>query len=102
VALGIVPFSIGTDTAGSGRVPAGFCDIVGVKPTRGLISTRGLVPACRTIDCASVFAMNPEDARTVLEICTGFDAADPYSRDAAVVAPRFARPLRFGVPSASQ
>ncbi|HVU05586.1 MAG TPA: allophanate hydrolase [Polyangiaceae bacterium] len=103
VSTGIVPFSIGTDTAGSGRVPAAFQGIVGLKPTRGLISARGLVPACRTIDCISVFATNAGDARMVLGICSAPDPEDPFSRDASSVRrPRFARPLRLGVPKESQ
>src|SRR6266849_2146930 len=62
VATGLASFSLGTDTAGSGRVPAAFNNIVGVKPSRGLISTRGVVPACRSLDCVSVFALTTEDA----------------------------------------
>ncbi len=80
VALGLVPFSLGTDTAGSGRVPAGFNNIVGLKPTKGWLSNTGLVPACRTIDCISVFALTVADAETVARIGGGFDARDPYSR----------------------
>ena len=103
VATGIVAFSLGTDTAGSGRVPAAFSDIVGLKPTRGLLSTRGLVPACRTLDCMSVFATTCDDARSVLDVCAAFDAKDPYSRDPSLVrAPRFSRPLRVGVPREDQ
>ena len=63
VATGLVSFSLGTDTAGSGRVPAAFNNLVGIKPTRGLLSTRGVVPACRSLDCVSVFALNTADAR---------------------------------------
>jgi allophanate hydrolase len=80
VALGMASFSLGTDTAGSGRVPAAFNNLVGLKPTRGLLSTRGLLPACRSIDCMSIFALDSADASTVLELTAGFDAADPYSR----------------------
>ncbi|EWM49071.1 allophanate hydrolase [Bordetella holmesii 70147] len=80
VARGLVPFSLGTDTAGSGRVPAGFNNIVGLKPTRGWLSTAGVVPACRTLDCVSVFALTVEDALAVADIAGGFDGADPYSR----------------------
>lgn len=83
VARGDVLFSLGTDTAGSGRVPATLNALVGVKPTRGLLSTRGVVPACRSLDCVSVFAHDLAGARRVLEAARGFDAADPYSRDAA-------------------
>ncbi|HWK97952.1 MAG TPA: allophanate hydrolase [Pseudolabrys sp.] len=80
VAAGIVPFSLGTDTAGSGRVPAGFNNIVGLKPSLGLISTHGLLPACRTLDCISIFALTVDDASAVLNVAGGYDAADPYSR----------------------
>lgn len=68
VALGMVSFALGTDTAGSGRVPAGFNNIVGLKPTKGLVSTNGVVPACKSLDCVSVFTLNNEDAQTVFEV----------------------------------
>ncbi|KAH6896755.1 hypothetical protein B0T10DRAFT_506149 [Thelonectria olida] len=80
VARGAVPFSFGTDTAGSGRVPAGFNNIVGLKPTRGALSARGVVPACRTLDCVSIFALTVADADTVLSVAEGFDVEDSYSR----------------------
>ncbi|KAH7324688.1 urea carboxylase [Stachybotrys elegans] len=80
VARGTVPFSLGTDTAGSGRVPAGLNNIVGLKPTRGAISTAGVLPACRTLDCVSIFALTISDAHQVLSIAEGYDSADPYSR----------------------
>ncbi|BCR25874.1 allophanate hydrolase [Aquipseudomonas alcaligenes] len=80
VARGLLPFALGTDTAGSGRVPAGFNNIVGLKPTKGWLSTHGLVPACRTLDCISVFALTVADAQTVANIAGGFDAGDAYSR----------------------
>ncbi len=80
VARGLVPFALGTDTAGSGRVPAGFNNIVGLKPTKGWLSTTGLVPACRTLDCISVFALTVADAEAVARIGGGYDARDPYSR----------------------
>lgn len=80
VATGLVTFAIGTDTAGSGRVPASFTATVGVKPTRGRVSTRGLVPACRSLDCPSVFALNVSDATAVLGVLDHHDSADPYSR----------------------
>jgi allophanate hydrolase len=82
VARGIVPLALGTDTAGSGRVPAAFNNIVGLKPTRGLLSTRGLVPACRTLDCVSLFALTVADAELALSILAQFDAEDPYARGA--------------------
>ncbi|MBC8051444.1 MAG: allophanate hydrolase [Sphingobacteriaceae bacterium] len=71
VGLGLVSFSLGTDTAGSGRVPAGFNNIVGLKPTKGIISTQGVVPACKSLDCVSIFALNGEDAELVLNIAAG-------------------------------
>ena len=80
VAAGIAAFSLGTDTAGSGRVPAGFQNIVGLKPSLGLTPTRGVVPACRSLDVVSVFALTAEQAATVLQAMAGPDAADPYSR----------------------
>lgn len=80
VAKGLVPFSLGTDTAGSGRVPAGHNNIVGLKPTKGWFSSTGLVPACRTIDVISVFALNVDDAWQVAQVMQGYDATDEYSR----------------------
>jgi allophanate hydrolase len=98
VAAGLVSFALGTDTAGSGRVPAAFNNIVGLKPTRGLISTRGVVPACRSLDCVSVFALTVEDALDVLALAAAPDDADPFSRRAPDVPGRFGSPFRFGVP----
>ena len=80
VALGMASFSLGTDTAGSGRVPASFNNLVGWKPTRGLLSTSGLVPACRTLDCISVFALTVADASAVAHVVSKFDSSDPYAR----------------------
>jgi allophanate hydrolase len=80
VAAGIVPVALGTDTAGSGRIPALFNNIVGFKPSLGLVSTRGVVPACRTLDCVSVFGHTTDDCWAVLGVVAGFDADDPYSR----------------------
>ena len=81
VALGLVSFSLGTDTAGSGRVPAAFNNLVGLKPTKGRISTSGLVPACRSLDCITILALNPDDASTVFSIVDCYDPTDIYSRD---------------------
>lgn len=89
VAAGIVPLALGTDTAGSGRVPAGLNNIVGLKPSLGLVSTFGVVPACRTLDCVSIFALTVDDAWTAVETIAGHDAQDPYSRK-----------RHFGVPGA--
>ena len=80
VARGLVAFSLGTDTAGSGRVPAAFNGVVGLKPTLGRLSTDGVVPACRTLDCVSVFTRDAADAAAVLAVAEGFDAGDPFSR----------------------
>jgi allophanate hydrolase len=80
VAAGLVPFALGTDTAGSGRVPAGLTNIVGLKPSLGLVSSAGVVPACRTLDCVSVFALTTDDAFAVLTAMAGPDPADPFSR----------------------
>jgi allophanate hydrolase len=82
VAAGIVPFALGTDTAGSGRVPAAFGNIVGLKPTIGSVSARGMVPACRSVDTISVFARSVDEALTVQRIIAGYDADDVYSRRA--------------------
>ena len=100
VARGLVPFSLGSDTAGSGRVPAAFNNIVGLKPTRGWLSTSGVVPACRTLDCVSVFALTVEDAEQVASIAGGFDATDPYSRRSLPdPTARFPAAPRFAVPA---
>lgn len=80
VSAGIVPLALGTDTAGSGRVPAMMQNIVGIKPSLGLVPNTGLVPACRTLDCISVFALTVDDAMAALHVMAGYDAADPYSR----------------------
>ena len=99
VAAGLVPFALGTDTAGSGRVPAAFNHLVGLKPSKGRWSTSGLVPACRTLDCITVFTDAVADARLVDGVIAGFDAADPYSRD---LPDRPMRPRRIGVPKPDQ
>lgn len=98
VALGYVAFSLGTDTAGSGRVPAAFNNLVGMKGSKGLVSCRGVVPACRSLDCVTVFAHTSADIAQVWPIATQFDADDAFARpaqSAAVLPARF----RFGVPS---
>ncbi len=97
VARGIVPFALGTDTAGSGRVPAGFNGLVGLKPTPGRVSTAGVVPACRTLDCVSIFAHGVDDAAQVLAVIEGTDPADPYS-DFAPGPAAWPAKLRIGVP----
>ncbi len=99
VAAGIVPVALGTDTAGSGRVPAGLQNIVGLKPSLGLVPTAGVVPACRTLDCVSIFALTVEDAWMVLQAIAGPDADDPFSRRIGLGRPGAVPPrFRLGVP----
>jgi allophanate hydrolase len=80
VAAGLVPLALGTDTAGSGRVPAGLNNIVGLKPSLGLVSTSGVVPACRSLDCVSIFSLTADDAWRALKVMAGEDPGDAYSR----------------------
>jgi allophanate hydrolase len=97
VARGLATLALGTDTAGSGRVPAALNDLVGLKPSLGAVSTRGVVPACRSLDCVSVFALTVEDAWAGFAAIAGPDEADPFSRPLAFEEP--AAPLRrIGVP----
>lgn len=104
-ALGQVSFALGTDTAGSGRVPAVLNNLIGHKPTKGLLSTRGVVPACRTLDCVSIFALNTNDAALVLDIAARYDKGDPYSRPNTYdnkyryYNENELMPFRFGIPS---
>ncbi len=105
VATGLASFALGTDTAGSGRVPAAFNNLIGYKPTCGLISARGMVPACRTLDTISVFSLCAADAALVGRIAAGFDVEDAYSRRAPatlIAPPTAARPWRYGVPRRDQ
>lgn len=100
VALGIVAFALGTDTAGSGRIPAGLNGLVGLKPSLGALSTRGVVPACRTLDCVSIFATNVPDAQRVFDVACVFDEDEPYSRAwTELVRGRGAGKIRVGVPA---
>ena len=99
VAAGLVPFALGTDTAGSGRVPAAFNHLVGLKPSKGRWSTAGLVPACRTLDCITVFTDAVADARLIDSIVAGFDPTDPYSRR---LPERAIAPRRIGIPRPDQ
>ncbi|WP_422126539.1 allophanate hydrolase [Thioalkalivibrio sulfidiphilus] len=103
VATGVVSFSLGTDTAGSGRVPAAFNNLIGVKPTRGLLSASGVVPACRSLDTVSIFALTVPDAERVLAVTATFDTHDAYARPRPLTTHGFdpAR-FRFGVPRAEQ
>lgn len=104
VAAGLVAFALGTDTAGSGRVPAALNGIVGHKPSRGLVSTAGVVPACRSLDCVSVFAHSVREATAIVDIMAGVDPADPWTRALrAPVGDEFvARGLRLAVPIAPE
>jgi allophanate hydrolase len=103
VSAGLVALALGTDTAGSGRVPAMLNNIVGLKPSLGLVSTAGLVHACRTLDCVSIFSLTVDDAMTALTAIAGSDAADPFSRKLAL-GPMNAFPaqLRLGIPRRGQ
>ncbi|CAB3772795.1 allophanate hydrolase [Paraburkholderia humisilvae] len=107
VALGLAAFSLGTDTAGSGRVPAAFHGLIGLKPTKGVLSTLGVVPACKSLDCVSIFAHTARDAQQVFDVARGIADGDPYARAwtpaqrGGADAPTL-RGVRFGVPRAVQ
>lgn len=101
VARGLVSFALGTDTAGSGRVPAGLNNLVGLKPTLGAVSTRGVVPACRTLDCVSVLALTVDDAFAAYRVMAAHDPLDPFSKRMPAGSPGALPPgLRVGVPDA--
>jgi allophanate hydrolase len=103
VAAGLVPLALGTDTAGSGRVPAMLNNIVGLKPSLGLVSTAGVVPACRTLDCVSVFSLTVDDAMTALKVMAGADGADPFSRNRPLAGmASFPGGLKLGIPRNGQ
>jgi allophanate hydrolase len=103
VSAGLVPLALGTDTAGSGRVPAMLNNIVGLKPSLGLISTAGVVPACRTLDCVSVLSLTVDDAIAALNAMAGPDGADPYSRHSPLAEmTAFPADLRLAVPRSGQ
>ena len=103
VAKDLVTFSLGTDTAGSGRVPAAFNNLIGLKPSKGLLSTTGVVPACRTLDCVSIFTRTIEDAQAVYKAAAQPDPTDPYSRTGKTAAPWLnAETFNFGVPQPHQ
>src|ERR1019366_4995866 len=103
VAAGLVPLALGTDMAGSGRVPAALSNIVGLKPSLGLVSTAGVVPACRTLDCVSVFTLTVDDAFATLAAIAGPDAGDPYSRRRPLGGiGTMPSGLRLGVPARGQ
>ncbi|MGD1899486.1 MAG: allophanate hydrolase [Phormidesmis sp.] len=107
VAVGLVSFALGTDTGGSGRVPAGFNNIVGLKPTKGLLSTAHTVEACKTLDCISIFALTAEDTQTIFETAQSYDPTHPFSRPMSEPPPRLGtyqpkQAFRFGVPQPAQ
>ncbi|WP_407178099.1 allophanate hydrolase [Bradyrhizobium sp. STM 3562] len=103
VAAGLVPLALGTDTAGSGRVPALLNNVVGLKPSLGMISTAGVIPACRTLDCVSIFSLTVDDAVTALAVMAAPDAADPFSRDRPLGdITTMPANLRLGVPHEGQ
>ncbi|HSH12171.1 MAG TPA: allophanate hydrolase, partial [Desulfurivibrionaceae bacterium] len=102
VALGLASFSLGTDTAGSGRVPAAFNNLIGLKPTLGRVSVRGVVPACQTLDCVSLFARDADQAHRILGVMDKSDAQDPWQRPAPTGAIPIPRKFRFGVPRTDQ
>ena len=102
-AAGLVSFALGTDTAGSGRVPAAFNQLIGLKPTKGRLGTRGVVPACRALDCVSIFALNCADTAAILAIAEGYDSTDPFSRLPSDLPPLASSPSPvLGVPRADQ
>jgi allophanate hydrolase len=98
VATGQADFALGTDTAGSGRVPAGLNNIVGLKPSKGLISTRGVLPAAHSVDCVSIFAGTVDIAARVLQVAMGYEPQDPFSRQLTLKTQAFPERFRFGVP----
>ena len=102
VALDMAVFSLGTDTAGSGRVPAAFNNLVGLKPSKGLLSTTGVVPACRSLDCVSIFAKSTEDTQKVFDVAASFDAEDPYSRMMPEKEKTAPTAFRFAIPKKDQ
>lgn len=103
VALGQVSFSLGTDTAGSGRVPAAFNNLIGVKPSRGLLSVSGVLPAGHSLDCVTLFCLNCNDAETLLALTAKFDAGDEYSRAATLTMSATAnRKLKIGIAQKEQ
>lgn len=97
VAAGLACFALGTDTAGSGRVPAALNNIVGIKPTPGLVSTRGMVPACASLDCLSIFALSVADGAVVRQLVEGYDPLDPWSAPTRATTVRLPADLRVGV-----
>lgn len=102
VALDMVSFSLGTDTAGSGRVPAAFNNIIGLKASKGVISTSGVVPACRSLDCVTLFTKDLEDIKSVLEVVNKYDENDIYSRVYKEKESQEKSEFTFAIPQKSQ
>lgn len=98
LALGMVSFSLGTDTAGSGRVPAALNNLIGLKPSKGRVSTRGVVPACRSLDCVNVFALNPDDTQAVFNIIDNYDDKDQYCKKTVEHVINTTTPITIGIP----
>lgn len=101
VADGCASFSLGTDTAGSGRVPAAFNNLIGLKPSKGTLSCSGVVPACKSLDCVSIFALDAADAQAVFDVANNFDPSDAYARELEQ-APVISSGWKFGVPKKEQ
>jgi allophanate hydrolase len=102
VALGQVSFALGTDTAGSGRVPAAFNNLIGLKPSCGALSNRGVFPACKSLDSVSFLTLNPADAAFLLKLTAGFDHFDPYSREIRFKPPLAKGRIVVGIPKSEQ
>lgn len=102
VALGLASFSLGTDTAGSGRVPAAFNNLIGLKPSLGRISLQGVVPACQSLDCVSIFARSAGEAEAILALAEATDASDPWQRSQPAGIRAWRQAFRFGVPKPAQ
>lgn len=102
VALDMVSFSLGTDTAGSGRVPAAFNNLIGLKASKGVVSTSGVVPACRSLDCVTVFAKGLDDIESVFEIVNKYDEEDIYSREYVETTKEVKNEFTFAIPQKSQ
>lgn len=105
VATNQVYFSLGTDTAGSGRVPAAFNNLYGLKPSKGLLSCSGVVPACRTLDCVTFFAKSAEDLSALYQVAAKYDEKDCFSRCSigrSFDDPKTFAGVRVGVPNEAQ
>jgi allophanate hydrolase len=102
VALDMVSFSLGTDTAGSGRVPAAFNNLIGLKASKGVVSTSGVVPACRSLDCVTVFTKGLDDIESIFEVVNKYDEADIYSREYVQTTNKAKNSFTFAIPKKEQ